>query len=234
MQVGLISDVHANRPALEAVLEDMPDVDAIVHAGDVVGYGPFPSEVIEIFRENDIVSIQGNHDRGVLGDFHDNFHEIPKSAALWTTEQLTDDELAYIESLPIERELYDGRVKVAHGAPDKPNTYTYPEDFSADLLGEESVLVIGHTHLQAKSEFDEGVVVNPGSVGLPRDGDWRAAYAVLDVEAGTVDLHRVEYPKAETQEKIEAYGLPEVLIDGLENGELVFGRAKRSVNDSVE
>ncbi|RLM89310.1 metallophosphoesterase [Halobellus sp. Atlit-38R] len=234
MQVGLISDVHANRPALDAVLEDMPDVDAVVHAGDVVGYGPFPSEVIEIFRENDIVSIQGNHDRGVLGDFHDNFHEIPKSAALWTTEQLTDDELGYIESLPVERELYDGRVKVAHGAPDKPNTYTYPEDFSPDLLEEESVLVIGHTHIQAKSEFDEGVVVNPGSVGLPRDGDWRAAYAVLDVEAGTVDLHRVEYPKTETQEKIDEYGLPEVLIDGLENGELVFGRAKRSVNDSVE
>ncbi|WP_256290038.1 metallophosphoesterase family protein [Halobellus inordinatus] len=234
MQVGLISDVHANRPALEAVLEDMPDVDAIVHAGDVVGYGPFPSEVIEMFRENGIVSIQGNHDRGVLGDFHDNFHEIPKSAALWTTEQLTDDELGYIGSLPIERELYDGQVKVAHGAPDKPNTYTYPEDFSPDLLGEESVLVIGHTHIQAESEFDEGVVVNPGSVGLPRDGDWRAGYAVLDVEAGTVDLHRVEYPKAETQEKIDEYGLPEVLIDGLENGELVFGRAKRSVNDSVE
>mgnify|MGYP000058939925 FL=1 len=234
MQVGLISDVHANRPALEAVLEDMPDVDAVVHAGDVVGYGPFPSEVIDIFREYDITSIQGNHDRGVLGDFHDNFHEIPKSAALWTTERLTDDELAYIESLPIERELYDGAAKVAHGAPDKPNTYTYPEDFSADLLGAESVLVVGHTHIQAKSEFDEGVVVNPGSVGLPRDGDWRAGYALLDVESGTVDLHRVEYPREETQAKIDEYGLPEVLIDGLEHGELVFGRAKRSVTDSVE
>ncbi|RLM53941.1 metallophosphoesterase [Halobellus sp. Atlit-31R] len=234
MRVGLISDVHANRPALEAVLDDMPDVDACVHAGDVVGYGPFPSDVIALFREHDVISIQGNHDRAVLGDFHDNFHEIPKAAAQWTTEQLTDAELAYVESLPIERELYDGRVRVAHGAPGKPNTYTYPEDFAADLLGEESVLVIGHTHLQAKAEFEEGVVVNPGSVGLPRDGDWRAAYAVLDVEAGTVDLRRVEYPKAETQMKIEKYGLPEVLVDGLERGELVFGRAKRSVTDSVE
>ena len=234
MRVGLISDVHANRPALEAVLEDMPDVDAVVHAGDVVGYGPFPSAVIELFRENDVVSIQGNHDRGVLGDFHDNFHEIPKSAALWTTDRLTDDELAYIESLPVERELYGGKVKVVHGAPDKPNTYTYPEDFSADLLGEESVLVVGHTHVQAKSEFDAGVVVNPGSVGLPRDGDWRAGYAVLDVESATVDLRRVEYPKAETQAKVDEHGLPEALIDGLEHGELVFGRAKRSVTDSVE
>ncbi|WP_435182607.1 metallophosphoesterase family protein [Halobellus sp. EA9] len=234
MRIGLISDVHANRPALDAVLDDMPDVDACVHAGDVVGYGPFPSEVIEVFRANDIVSIQGNHDRAVLGDFHDNFHEIPKSAALWTAERLTDDELAYIDALPTERELYDGQLKVAHGAPGKPNTYTYPEDFSADLLGEESVLAIGHTHIQASETFEDGVVVNPGSVGLPRDGDWRPGYAVVDVDAATVDLRRVEYPKEETQAAIEEHGLPEVLVDGLEHGELVFGRAKRSVTDSVE
>jgi len=234
MRVGLISDVHANRPALDAVLDDMPDVDALVHAGDVVGYGPFPSEVIELFRRRDVVSIQGNHDRAVLGDFHDNFHEIPKSAALWTADRLTDDELAYVEELPIERELCDGRLTVAHGAPGKPNTYTYPEDFDADLLGDESVLAIGHTHIQAKATFDEGIVVNPGSVGLPRDGDWRAAYAIVDVDAATVDLRRVEYPKEETQAAIDEHGLPEVLIDGLEHGELVFGRAKRSVTDSVE
>ncbi|MFB6090781.1 MAG: metallophosphoesterase [Halobellus sp.] len=234
MKVGLISDVHANRPALEAVLDDMPDVDACVHAGDVVGYGPFPSAVIAIFRSNDVVSIQGNHDRAVLGDFHDNFHEIPKSAALWTTEQLTDDELAYLESLPLERELYENRLKVAHGAPGKPNTYTYPEDFSADLLGPESVLAIGHTHVQAKAAFEDGIVVNPGSVGLPRDGDWRPGYAVVDLDDGTVDLRRVEYPKEETQAAIEEHDLPEALIGGLEHGELVFGRAKRSVTDSVE
>jgi len=234
MRVGLISDVHANRPALDAVLGAMPDVDALVHAGDVVGYGPFPSDVIERFRDEGIVSIQGNHDRAVLGTFHDNFHRIPKTAAQWTTERLTDDELAYLDALPVERELAGGRLKVVHGAPGNPNTYTYPEDFSADLLGEESVLAVGHTHLQAKASFDAGTVVNPGSVGLPRDGDWRAAYAVVDLDAGTVDLRRVEYPREETQEALAANDLPEVLIDGLEHGELVFGRAKRSVDDSVE
>lgn len=234
MNVGLISDVHANKPALEAVLEDMPAVDEIVHAGDVVGYGPYPRGVIELFDEHDVTSIQGNHDRAVLGDFHDNFHEIPKAVALWTADRLDADEKAYIDSLPLELELYDGRVRVAHGAPDKPNTYTYPENFRADLLGSENVLVLGHTHMQAKSEFDSGTVVNPGSVGLPRDGDWRAAYAVLDVEVGTVDLHRVEYPKERTQKRLAEYDLPEALIEGLEHGELVFGRAKRSVEDSVE
>jgi len=234
MRVGLISDVHANCPALDAVLDDMPDVDAYVHAGDVVGYGPFPRDVLARFEEHDITSIQGNHDRAVLGEFHDDFHEIPKAAALWTADRLREDEHAYLDSLPIERSLYDGRVKIAHGAPDKPNTYTYPEEFSPELLGTESVLVLGHTHMQAKAEFDEGTVVNPGSVGLPRDGDWRAAYAVLDVEAETVELHRVEYPKEQTQEQIAEHGLPEALVDGLEHGELVFGRTKRSVTDSVE
>ncbi len=234
MKIGLLSDVHANRPALEAVLEDMPDVDDYVHAGDVIGYGPYPRDVIELFQEYDITSIQGNHDRAALGEFHDNFHEIPKTVALWTSDRLGADEKEYVDSLPLELELYDGRVHVAHGAPEKPNTYTYPEDFSAELLGDESILVLGHTHMQAKSEFDEGIVVNPGSVGLPRDGDWRAAYAVLDLDAETVDLHRVEYPKAEVQARLDEYDLPEALIEGLEYGELVFGRAKRSVDDSVE
>jgi len=234
MKIGLLSDVHANKPALEAVLDDMPKVDALVHAGDVIGYGPYPRAVIELFHEHDITSIQGNHDRAALGEFHDNFHEIPKAAAIWTNERLDADEKAYIDSLPVERDLYDGRVHVAHGAPGKPNTYTYPEDFSANLLGEESFLVLGHTHLQAKAEFENGIVVNPGSVGLPRDGDWRAAYAVLDLDAGTVDIRRVEYPREETQARLEEYGLPEALIDGLEHGKLVFGRAKRSVDDDVE
>ncbi|ELY50882.1 metallophosphoesterase family protein [Natronolimnohabitans innermongolicus] len=234
MRVGLISDVHGNMPALAAVLEEIPDVDEYVHAGDLVGYGPDPEAVIETFRDRDITSIQGNHDRAVLGDFHENFHDIPKSAAQWTTERLDDEDLAYLEELPVELELYDGRVRVAHGAPEKPNTYTYPEDFSESLLSDESILVLGHTHMQAKSKFDDGVVVNPGSVGLPRDGDWRAGYAVLDLDAERVDCHRVEYPRAEVQARIEEYGLPSELVGGLEHGELVFGRTKRSMQDSVE
>ncbi|MDQ2052823.1 metallophosphoesterase family protein [Natronolimnohabitans sp. A-GB9] len=234
MKVGLISDVHGNEPALAAVLEDMPEVDEVVHAGDVVGYGPYPKAVIETFREYDIVSIQGNHDRAALGDFHDNFHEIPKAAALWTADRLEFDELAYLDELPLELDLYDDHVHVAHGAPAKPNKYTYPEDFTDTLLGEESILVLGHTHMQTKSEFEDGIVVNPGSVGLPRDGDWRAAYAVLNLDSETVDLRRVEYPKEQVQDRIEKHGLPTELIEGLEHGELVFGRTKRSVQDSVE
>jgi putative phosphoesterase len=234
MKIGLLSDVHANKPALEAVLADMPEVGAYIHAGDVVGYGPYPSDVIGLFQEHDIVSIQGNHDRGVLGEFNEDTHEIPRTAARWTAERLDEGELAYLETLPVERDLFEGSVHVAHGAPDAPDTYTYPEDFVPDLLSEESVLVLGHTHVQAKAKFNDGIVVNPGSVGLPRDGDWRAAYAVLDLDAASVELHRVEYPKEKTQTRINDSDLPGQLSEGLEHGELVFGRAKRSGDNAAE
>lgn len=226
MQVGLISDVHANAPALRAVLDDLPPVERIIHAGDVVGYGGFPREVIDLFREHNIESIQGNHDRGVLGDFHDDFHRIPKTAALWTTDRLGDDELSFIADLPVEADFFDGRVHMAHGAPGKPNTYTYPKDFDVSLISDEKVLVLGHTHKQAMESFEEGVVVNPGSVGLPRDGDPRAAYALLDTQSWTVELHRVEYDIEAAQAAIRDNDLPEELVEGLEHGKLMFGRPK--------
>ena len=226
MQVGLISDVHANAPALRAVLEDMPPVERTIHAGDVVGYGGFPREVIGLFDDHDIESIQGNHDRGVLGKFHDDFHRIPKAAALWTTDQLDDDELSFIAELPVEADFFDGQVHVAHGAPGRPNTYTYQKDFDGSLVGDEEVLVLGHTHEQALESFDEGIVVNPGSVGLPRDGDPRAAYALLDCESWTVDLRHVEYDIEAAQAAIHKNDLPEELVEGLEHGKLLFGRTK--------
>lgn len=232
MQVGLISDVHANAPALRAVLEDMPPVGRIIHAGDVVGYGGFPREVIGLFDEHDIESIQGNHDRAVLGDFHDDFHHIPKTVALWTTDRLDDDELSFIADLPVEADFFDGQVHIVHGAPGKPNTYTYPKDFEASLIGDEAVLVLGHTHKQAMESFEEGVVVNPGSVGIPRDGDPRAAYAFLDTESWTVDLHRVEYDIEAAQAAIRENDLPEELVEGLAYGELMFGRPKDAAENA--
>ena len=232
MRVGLISDVHANAPALQAVLEDMPPVDHLIHAGDVVGYGGFPHDVLAEFRQRSIASIQGNHDRAVLGEFHDEFHRIPKAAALWTTDQLSEDELSYLDDLPVESAFVNGHVSVAHGAPGEPNTYTYPENFDASLLGNETVLVLGHTHKQASRSFDEGTIVNPGSVGLPRDGDPRAAYALLDCDSWTVDLCRVDYNIERAQEAIREHGLPVELIDGLEHGELMFGRPEQAAEDA--
>ncbi|MDY7082373.1 MAG: YfcE family phosphodiesterase, partial [Halobacteria archaeon] len=182
MEIGLISDVHGNAPALRKVLSHMPDVEKIIHAGDVVGYNPYPSEVIEIFEERGIQSIQGNHDRAVGGNTAFGFNSLAGRAVEWTRENLSTEEIEYVHTLPTEDDFFDGRVHVAHGAPGAPDRYTYPREFSPTLLSDEDVLVLGHTHVQGKRRFDEGAIVNPGSVGQPRDGDPRAAYAVLNFE----------------------------------------------------
>ena len=218
--IGLISDVHGNMPALEAVLDDMPEVDAYVNAGDVVGYNPYPSECVEAVRDRGIATVQGNHDRAVAGDTSFGFHSDAGRAVEWTQENVDDETLDWLGELPAEREtVVSGvRVKIVHGAPGDPDRYTFPRDFSESLLEGEDVLVLGHTHVQAKREYDEGVVVNPGSVGQPRDNDPRAAYALLDTETHEVELRRVEYPVSQVQDEIRRVGLPESLAERLEEG----------------
>ncbi len=219
MKVGLISDVHANAPALNAVLADMPAVDAVVHAGDVVGYNPYPNAVVDTFQQEDVTSISGNHDRAVTGDTEFGFHSVAGQAVDWTQEALRDDSYRYVADLPVEDEPVDG-VHLAHGAPGAPDRYTYPEEFTGDLLPDDvDSLVLGHTHVQGMEEFLEGVVVNPGSVGQPRDGDPRAGYAVVDVDSLDVELRRVEYPIERVQENIRREeGLPDSLADRLDRG----------------
>jgi putative phosphoesterase len=213
MKIGLISDVHANVAALRSVLDDAPSVEEWLHAGDVVGYGPWPRETIALFQEREIVSIRGNHDTAIIGDFHEGFVGLPRQLAEWTADHIGEDEVAYLDALPVELDRYDGRVHVAHGAPGAPNKRIYADDVDASLLGEEDVLVLGHTHDQFLCEFDGGTVVNPGGTGQPRGGDPRAPYAVLDLDTGAVDLRRVSYPIEEIREKAREYDFPEPLID---------------------
>ena len=218
MEIGLISDVHANVVALRTVLEDAPSVEEWLHAGDVVSYGPWPRETIALFQERDIVSIQGNHDTAVIAIFNDagvsqeKFVGLPRLLAEWTADHIGEEEIAYLDALPIELDRYDGRVHVAHGAPGAPTKRTYADDVDASLLGEEDVLMVGHTHEQFLREFDEGTVVNPGGTGQPRGGDPRACYAVLDLDTGAVDLRRVAYPVEEIQEAAREYDFPEPLV----------------------
>lgn len=220
MTVALISDVHANKPALDAVLEDIPDVEVFVNAGDVVGYNPYPGECVDAVRELGAASVQGNHDRAVAGEASFGFHSTAGRAVEWTERHVDDGTVDWLGDLPKERETVFGdvRVKVVHGAPGAPDRYTYPRDFSRSLLGDEDVLVMGHTHVQGKEVYDEGVVVNPGSVGQPRDGDPRAGYALLNEKTGEVELRRVEYTVAEVQDEIRRAGLPESLAERLEEG----------------
>jgi putative phosphoesterase len=218
MKVGLVSDIHGNKVALDAVLDDMEPVDAVVCAGDVVGYNPWPAECIEWVRERTVPTVMGNHDRAVAGGDSFGFNSQAGAGVRYAREQLSAEDIAWLDGLPTERDAVDGRVKLVHGHPDDPDRYTFPREFAPDLLGEEDVLVLGHTHVQHHAVFEEGIVVNPGSVGQPRDGDPRAAYAVLDVDEGTVTEHRVGYDIERVVSAIEETTLPEEIGTRLRDG----------------
>ncbi len=218
MIVGLVSDVHGNLPALEAVLSDMPPVDALACAGDVVGYNPWPGECVDVLRARDAVTVRGNHDGVVVDDLSFRFNDMARAGAAYARERLTEAQLSWLAALPIERLAFDGRVKLIHGHPDDPNRYTYTEDFSPRLLGDEDILVLGHTHVQHVERYAGGIVVNPGSVGQPRDGNPDAAYAIVDLDGRDVDLHRVEYDVEAVRQAVEEAGLPEKIGSRLERG----------------
>jgi putative phosphoesterase len=214
MRLGVVSDIHGNRIALEAVLDDMPSVDRLVCAGDVVGYNPWPADCVATVRERSVPTVMGNHDRAVAQDSAFRFNAMAKAGVDHARESLDDDALSWLDGLPEARTVADGRVKLVHGHPEDPDRYTYPEEFSPRMLGDEALLVTGHTHVQDHRVFDEGVVMNPGSVGQPRDGDPRAGYAVVNLseeqgdDAVTVEERRVEYDIDAVIEAVETAGLP--------------------------
>ena len=214
MRLGVISDVHGNRVALEAVLDDMPKVDRLVCAGDVVGYNPWPTDCVAAVRERSIPTVMGNHDRVVAGETPFRFNSMAAAGVDYAREQLADDALAWLADLPPERTVANGRVKLVHGHPDDPDRYTYPEEFAPRMLRGEDLLVTGHTHVQGHRTFDEGVVMNPGSVGQPRDGDPKAGYAVVELTDGSggdavaVEERRVAYDVDAVVEAVTEAGLP--------------------------
>ncbi|ELY55561.1 metallophosphoesterase family protein [Natronolimnohabitans innermongolicus] len=221
MKVGLISDVHGNRVALEAVLEEMPAVDELLCAGDVVGYNPWPADCVDALRKRGVPTVMGNHDAAVAETAPFTFNGMAQAGVDHSRRRLDADHLAWLESLPNERRECDGRIKLVHGHPDDPQRYTrytYPREFSSGLLDDEDVLVLGHTHVQGVERFSEGIVVNPGSVGQPRDGDPRAGYAVADLDALTVETHRVEYDIEAVQAAVAEAGLPDQIGTRLERG----------------
>ena len=220
MKVGVISDIHGNRVALRAVLTDMPEVDHLVCAGDVVGYNPWHADCVDAMRGDPaalpegpwptapVPTVIGNHDRAVAGETPFRFNGMARAGVEHASGQLDDDQLAWLAALPETLLLFEDRVKIVHGHPEDPDHYTYPDEFGPDLLDGETLLVMGHTHRQHHEVYDDGIVCNPGSVGQPRDGDARAAYAVVDLDERTVHEHRVAYDTAAVVDAVEAAGLP--------------------------
>lgn len=218
MHVGLISDIHANRIALDAVLKDMPPVDQLACPGDVVGYNPRPAACVTAVRDREVPTVMGNHDRAVAEGTAFRFNAMAKAGVEHSRSELDDEQLDWLGGLPDERAILDGRVKLVHGHPDDPDRYTYPEEFSPAMIDDEDLLVMGHTHVQGHAIYEEGIVCNPGSVGQPRDGDPRAAYAVVDLDERTVEEHRVEYDIDAVVEAVENAGLPEKIGSRLYQG----------------
>lgn len=222
MSVALLSDVHANLVALEAVLADLPPVEAIWVMGDTVGYGPEPADAFALLRERGAVLVAGNHDRAVAtGAGLELFNPAARAAAELHRSWLGRSELDALAALPLLLGPAPGYV-ICHGSPRDPLwEYVFDRPTAAAAMASTPAArcCVGHTHLPAAFRLGDGrVMVNPGSVGQPRDEDPRAAYALLDVAASGVEFRRVAYDVAKTQRRMRARGLPEMLADRLAYG----------------
>ncbi|MBZ6497165.1 metallophosphoesterase family protein [Natrinema longum] len=212
MRVGLISDIHANLPALEAVLDDMPPVDDIICVGDVVGYNPWPQECLERVQAVSSLVVQGNHDRNVETPHRYEHNEMAHAGLELAQKELTDEQREWLAELPLRMEFAEDAYRLVHSHPD-PNrlgSYVRPAQFPKmrPYLDEYDGIVLGHTHVQHEATIDGRLIVNPGSVGQPRDRDERAAYAVLDTAADEVELRRVEYDINRVLTRVEECELP--------------------------
>jgi predicted phosphodiesterase len=214
MRVLVVSDIHGNVAALEAVVAR--PYDALVCLGDLVGYGPAPGPVVRWVRSHATLIVQGNHDRaladGVPPVCRAQFERLAKAASTLGGRQLSAEEIAYLGSLPRQAvRTFDGvRYLFVHATPSDP-LYRYlgaqPDDWHWEVAGlDVDVVMVGHTHQQFGLHSGGCRVVNPGSVGQPKDGDPCAAYAVI--EDGRLTLERAEYPVDRTIRALEAEGLP--------------------------
>jgi putative phosphoesterase len=219
MKIGLIADPHSNLAAFKAVLNDMPRVDQIICVGDLVGYAAEPNEVVNLVRSKNIRVVMGNHDYAAATRDVRGFNSLAAQAALWTAKHLSGENLKFLSNLPTHLKLtLEQRLYVVHGSPRDPlNEYVFPDypnrEFSEILEGADAeIVVLGHTHVPMKRMIMGKLIVNPGSVGQPRDRDSRASYAVLTLDKEIeVSYKRTEYDIEDTAGKIKAAGLPEEL-----------------------
>ncbi len=240
MRYAVLSDVHGNLEALDAVLADAAGrADAVLCTGDLVGYGADPAACVERLAVRAAVMVAGNHEHGVAGLLDPTwFNPYARAAVEWTRARLDDAHAAFLARLPLAGEV-DGATLV-HASPREPETWDYlvaaEDGFAALAAVTARLCFVGHSHVPAAwslgasgSRYLRGAVevalepgrrylVNVGSVGQPRDGDARAAYALWDVDAGWVTVRRVAYDVDRAKRKIVAGGLPRFLSDRLSRG----------------
>ncbi len=240
MRYAIISDLHSNLDALEKVTDDIKKqkVDRHLCLGDIIGYGAQPRECIQVVRDLDCLTIAGNHDWAALGKTNiDYFNTYAKEATLWTREQLTDEDVAYIDALPLVEHLPENFTLV-HGTLYNPELFDYIQTsydayLSLQVL-DGTVCFLGHSHLpitffqgemisytlSQEIPVGDGVkaLVNVGSVGQPRDDNPKASYAIYDTDLQKVWIRRIPYDIEAAGKKIRDAGLPEVLAERLKYG----------------
>lgn len=245
MRIALISDIHANLPALDAVLADIEqgDADATYHLGDLVGYAPWADETVGRIREAGIAGVSGNYDSTVATDYkHCGCkYEDPRQEELshvsydWTRRHVSAETKHFLGELPFRMDirstgghLSGPAVILVHGTPTMNTLYwteDRPDDFARKMIGHAGaragdILAFGHTHKPWQRDVDGVHLVNTGSVGRPKDGDWRAGYALVDLDADRFQCQtiRVEYDLEKAMAGIRDSGLPGEFAEYLKTG----------------
>ena len=239
LRYAIFSDIHSNLEALEAVMRDAAEQKCTHHVclGDIVGYNADPHECVERVRAIDCPVVKGNHDeQASLIESSRDFNELAESAIRWTRDHLNDDEKAWLRELRLQRQVRD--FTIVHATLDTPAQWAYVFnnlDAAASFTYQHTtVCFFGHTHVPMAFIRDDGVrrikidqlhiesgkkyFINAGSVGQPRDADWRAAYCIFDIENDVVELRRVRYDLRGAQDKILSAGLPPLLAERLSLG----------------
>lgn len=248
MRALVLSDIHGNLEALEAVLAAAPPHDAVWNLGDVVGYGGSPNECVALIRDRADASVRGNHDKVCSGTMPaEHFNPSARQAVEWTVSVLTPESRTWLEEMPQGPLSPPGSSSlISHGSPAGEDIYVLNirDAWTTLQTSEHRVTLFGHTHVQGGfhalgsqwlhiqpgqrggssqwtlplSTDGTRYMLNPGSVGQPRDGDWRAAFALVDEEANQVTFHREPYDLARAQGRILMAGLPERLALRLREG----------------
>ena len=241
MRIAVLSDIHSNLVALDAVLGSLGTVDAVWHLGDVVGYGPEPDGVVERLRDVGAIGVRGNHDDAACGgESIESFTPDARVAAEWTRSHISAETRLYLAALPEQLEPASEAFTLVHGSPREPlYEYLHTASAAGDNLAAltTTYCLVGHTHVPLILREEHGRIqarlvepgsrvglderrafLNPGSVGQPRDGDPAASYMLIDTGAAAVTWQRVAYDIATTQAAILRAGLPSQLARRLGSG----------------
>ncbi len=232
VRIAVISDIHSNIYGLEAVLKDIEkrrNIDEIICLGDIVGYYPFPNECVDLVREKCSISMYGNHDAGVVGDepaFY--FNPIAYEMIIWTKKFLKKNNLIWLSKLPRKKiiERNGKKIYLVHGSPFQTFDYFDAPSGSEwkNMLKEASektmtdMLFVGHTHIPIKDRYKKFHVLNPGSVGQPRNGKPGAYYSIVNTTPLNVTMVQVKYDHKPVQEKMKELNLPKSLSLRLDKG----------------